>query len=521
MHSIGYLQQSVHGDHCANEITNSQPQLLIRGCNLLSPHAQTRLLYNQDILVAGTRIQAVGPSGTLDCNPFRIERIISGEGLIAMAGLVNAHTHSLENMLKATSPSLPLELWLVPLFVDTVKWSPRFVYLSALLGAIEMLKTGTTAVLDHLWTVAGVDPEYLNATMQAYNDVGIRAAVAPAIEDQDLVLEAGIRRGLAFPSHPFIDRFAHWPAIDAQVRALEQFIATWHNADDGRLRCLVGPSGIHWCSPALLQSCLELSERYQTGIHLHAVETELQAAIIHEMLGQGGIAYLDKMGVLKRGTSLAHAIWLDQGDLELLAGSATTVVHNPISNLRLGSGRFPLAEAFNHGVSVALGSDGSASNDTQNMFGVLKLTGLVHNQPDKDYKKWPHPDEILDAATHGGARALDMAAELGDIAPGKLADFVLLDMNAAPFLPLRDPYLHLVYCENGGSVNTVVVNGKVVVEQGLVTTVDEQEIHQEIRHYCATHGFNPAESIDITPNTNEVLTLLDRLRRHILENGDV
>lgn len=516
----GSLQIDTGTGRSSEALCDTAPHLLIRGCELLSPDLPGRLLHDQDILITGTRIQAVGASGTLEYNPFRIEQVISGEGLLAIPGLVNAHTHSLENLLKATSPSLPLELWLVPLFADSVEWSPHFVYLSTLLGAIEMLKTGTTAVLDHLWTVAGVAPEYLNAAMQAYCDAGIRAAVAPSIEDQDLVLEAGAKRGMVFPSHPFIDRFACWPSIDVQVAALEQFIATWHNVDNGRLRCLVGPSGIHWCSPELLQSCLEMAERYRTGIHLHAVETELQAAVIHEMLGQKGIAYLDQVGMLRAGTSLAHAIWLEQGDLELLARTGTTVVHNPVSNLRLGSGRFPLAEAREQGVTVALGSDGSASNDSQNMFGVLKLTGLLHNQPDEDYKKWPQPAEILEAAMHGGAAALGMDGELGAIAPGQLADLVLLDMKTDAFLPLRDPYLHLVYCENGGSVDTVIVNGRVVVGQGTITTIDEQAIRYEIREQCKARWPCFPESLDSIANTRDVLTSLDTLRRLVLNKGD-
>ncbi len=483
-------------DYSSTLPAEAKPHLLIQGCALLDPQGQSGLLFDQDILIVGERIEAVGAGGTLPFNSLRVDRVIQGKGLVAIPGLINAHTHSLENLLKATSPSLPLELWLVPLFSDTVEWSPRLVYLSALLGAIEMLKSGTTAVLDHLWTVDGVAPAYLNATMQAYHDAGIRAAVAPSIEDQDLVLEAGTRRGLVFPHHPFIDRFSCWPTIERQIAALEQFIAHWHNAADGRLRCFVGPSGIHWCSPRLMQACLDLAEHYNTGIHLHAVETELQAAVIRETLGQGGIAYLDQLGVLKSGTSLAHAIWLEPGDLEMLADTGTTAVHNPVSNLRLGS-------------------DGSASNDTQNMFGVLKLTGLIHNQPNFDYRKWPRPTEILDAATKGGASALGMTSELGEIAPGYLADLALLNLENAAFLPLRDPYLHLVYCENGYSVDTVIVHGKIVVERGSITTVDEMALRREIREYChpTGSGFSLPES---ATNTHEVLATIDTLRELIL-----
>ncbi len=157
--------------------------------------------------------------------------------------------------------TLPLELWLIPLFAGIIDWTLRLVYLSTLLGAIEMLKTGTTAVLDHLWTPDGVVSKYLDAAMQAYRDVGIRVAVAPSIEDQDLILVAGARYGMTFPTHPFIDRFAAWPSIDEQIATLERFIASWHQAADGRITCLIGPDGMQWCSPSLLETCLALAER--------------------------------------------------------------------------------------------------------------------------------------------------------------------------------------------------------------------------------------------------------------------
>jgi len=203
-------------------------------------------------------------------------------------------------------------------------------------------------------------------------------------------------------------------------------------------------------------------------------------------VGQGGIAYLEARGYLRPGTSLAHAIWLETGDLERLASSGATLVHNPVSNLRLGSGHFPFREARQMGVSVALGSDGSASNDNQNMFGVLKCTGLLHNRPGTDYRQWPDPRGIFEAATLGGAEALGLSQELGHIAPGQLADLVLFDLQTSAFLPLRDPYLHLVYSETGTSVTMVIVDGVVVVERGTVLSVDEEELRQEIRERCST-----------------------------------
>jgi 5-methylthioadenosine/S-adenosylhomocysteine deaminase len=293
----------------------------------------------------------------------------------------------------------------------------------------------------------------------------------------------------------------------------------WDNAEDGRLRAFVGPSGIHWCSPRLLESCLALAEQYQTGMHLHAVETELQAAVIHETLGTGGIRYLEAMHLLHEGTSLAHTIWMDEGDLDILARTGATVVHNPVSNLRLGSGRFPFPAALQHGVAVALGSDGSASNDNQNMFSVLKLVGLMHNQPDVDYMTWPQATQILHAATQGGAHALGLPHALGKVEPGQLADLVMLDLETDAFLPLRDPYLHLVYCERGASVDTVIVNGTIVVENSRLCTIDEQEIRREIRERCHFNWSCFNEGLDNVATMQEVLTKLGKLRSRILQKS--
>ncbi len=466
--------------------TSQEKLLLIRDTALLAPAEARGLLPHQDILIVGQHILAVGQTGTLDIAAMPQITILAGEDRLTMPGLINAHTHSPENILKATSPSLPLELWLIPLFAGVEEWTPRLAYLSALLGAVEMLKSGTTAVLDHLWTPLGVATPYLNAAMQAYHDVGIRAAVAPSIEDEDLVQDAALAHGLHLPNHPFINRFVTWPAIEVQLAEMERFLTTWHLSAQGRLRCLMAPSGVHWCTTSLLHTCLAMADRYQTGLHLHAVETELQAHVIREALGQGGLSYLASLGLLRPGTSLAHAIWLEDDDLPRLAATGATVVHNPVSNLRLGSGRFPFVAAHEQGISVALGSDGSASNDTQNMFGVLKLTGLLHNLPGSDSQHWPNPTTVLTAATQGGSTALGLAGSLGHIAPGQLADLVLLDLNALPFIPLRDPALHLVYCENGSSVRTVIVDGKIIVHEQTIQSIDETALRHEIRAQCST-----------------------------------
>ncbi|GCE50828.1 cytosine/adenosine deaminase-related metal-dependent hydrolase [Thermosporothrix hazakensis] len=490
---------------------DEQPTLLLQNCTLLPDAGGQGLRASLDISIVGQMIQQIGPAGSIPVSDHT--RVIDASGMLAVPGLLNGHTHSPENLLKATIPPLPLELWGLTLFSSFVEWTPRLTYLSTLLGAIEMLKGGTTATLDHLWTADGIAGEHLSAAMQAYRDAGIRASVAPMIEDRDLLIEFGQEHGIEFPSHPFSDRFELWSSMDEQLATLEAFMDQWHLQGDGRLRCLLGPNGVQWCSSSLLESCLKLADRYETGLHLHALETQLQTRIIKRMLGTGGIRYLHDMGVLRSGTSLAHCIWVEPGDLEIIAESGATVIHNPVSNMRLGSGIFPLEEARRAGVRVALGSDGSASNDTQNVYGALKLAGLLHNNAYVDYAQWPKAEHLWSVATIGGREALGYhRGEIGELAPGRLADLVLLDLNAMPFFPLRDPYLHLVYCEPAQAVHTVIVNGQVVVEQQRMVTVDEEEVKKEIRERCANIWPGFEANLESVPNTRELMQAFDRLR---------
>jgi 5-methylthioadenosine/S-adenosylhomocysteine deaminase len=186
------------------------------------------------------------------------------------------------------------------------------------------------------------------------------------------------------------------------------------------------------------------------------------------------LQHLASIGVLRPNLSLAHSIWIEPADIELFAQSGTTPVHNPASNLRIGSGLAPVRQFLSSSVNVALGTDGSASNDGQNMFDALRLAALIHNQAGTDFNQWVTPAQALSMATRNGARAFGLDA--GVLAPGKLADLVLLRRDTPAFTPLNDVMSQLVFCENGSSVDTVIVNGEVVVEGGRPTKVNEEEV---------------------------------------------
>jgi 5-methylthioadenosine/S-adenosylhomocysteine deaminase len=217
-----------------------------------------------------------------------------------------------------------------------------------------------------------------------------------------------------------------------------------------------------------------LARKKNLPIHIHLAETKAQAVMGKQLYGTSLLQHLASIGVLTPNLSLAHSIWIDPADINLFAQSGATPVHNPASNLRIGSGLAPVKQLLSSGVNVASGTDGAASNDGQNMFDALRLVALIHNQAGTDFNKWVTPIQALGMATRNGARAFDLDA--GVLAPGKLADIVLLRRDTPAFTPLNDVMSQLVYCENGSGVDTVIVNGELVVESGRPTKVDEQEV---------------------------------------------
>jgi guanine deaminase len=207
----------------------------------------------------------------------------------------------------------------------------------------------------------------------------------------------------------------------------------------------------------------------------------MQAITGREFYGSTLVEYLDRLGVLSDRATLAHGIWLTDSDIARLGEVGASVAHNPISNLKLGSGIARWRDLRNAGVNLGLGSDGLSSNDSARMFDVVKSTALLHKVTHPDHRTWPTADEVLWAATRGGARSVRLEGEVGALEPGRKADFVVLDLRSIQFTPLNDVASHLVYVENGASISDVWVNGRAVVRDGTCLNVDKQAILDELR----------------------------------------
>jgi cytosine/adenosine deaminase-related metal-dependent hydrolase len=467
--------------------------VLFRDVLVYASEAAGNVIGPRDVLVDGARIAAIGAGGTVP--PPAGARIVDGRGHhLLVPGLINAHFHSPANHLKGALASLPLEMFMLfesPSDED-LRPSPREAYLRTMLAALEMLRGGTTAVQDDAFLMPAPEPDVIDAVMQAYQDCGIRATVAldqPELADADkLPFLAGIAAQIA----PDDARAAvHAPPAMPRAQLLEMYghlFSRWHGAADGRLRAAVSISAPQRVSVEYFQALDDLSREHRVPLFAHMLETKTQRVLANEQprfAGRSLVRYTADLGLLTERTNVIHAVWVDDADLDLIAASGAVVAHNPVSNLRLGSGVMPFRAIRDRGIPVALGVDEAICNDAVDMWSVVKTAGLIHNVSGLDSDLWPSATEVLDALWRGGAAAMLHAGELGAVRVGYLADLALLDLHSPAFTPLNDVAGQLVYCASGASVVLTMVHGAIVAERGVVTSVDEQALLDEAREHFA------------------------------------
>jgi cytosine/adenosine deaminase-related metal-dependent hydrolase len=259
-------------------------------------------------------------------------------------------------------------------------------------------------------------------------------------------------------------------------RAVQEF----HRPEEG-ISIGLGPSGPQRCSDEMLAGCASLADELDLAIHIHVLETRMQALSGRRMYDRTLPEHMHDIGFLGPRVNFEHGIWLTDGDIGLLRDAGVTVVHNPVSNLKLGSGICPVPLLLQNSVEVALGTDGMSSNDGNDMFQALKLAGLLHKLWEVDYEHWLGAEEAWRMATVGGARAAGDEDGLGRISAGCRADLVLLDLDSIVFTPLNDPLKHLVFSSAGRAHDSTMVGGRWVVRGGEVVGVDETAILAEAR----------------------------------------
>jgi cytosine/adenosine deaminase-related metal-dependent hydrolase len=469
---------------------------IIRNACVLTMDENDSVLDRANILIDDDVIVAVAADAEF-ANPGEgVVRVIEGSGRLVMPGLVNAHFHSSVNHLKGSLASLPLEVFMLyeSPALDAAALSPRAAYVRTMLGALEMLKNGVTAVQDDAFFVPSPSPEIIDAVMQAYADIGIRATLAldqPNVPELDKLpflrdmLPSDLKAELAQPapmdSEGLLACYAH-------------LLGRWHGAANGRLRAAVSCSAPQRVTQDYFAALDALSRAHDLPFYVHMLETKLQRVLGDEKFGgRSLVGYVHDLGMLSDRMNVIHAIWIDRADIAMIAEAGAVVAHNPISNLRLGSGIMPFRALRDSFVPICLGTDEAIADDAINMWLVAKLVGLIHNITEPDYERWPNATEVLDCLIRGGARAMQQQRRIGRLSPGFQADLILLDLDTLPFTPLNDLKRQLVYCESGGSVRLTMVAGQVVVEDGRVATVDEAALRAEAREYAKRFTGNQSE----------------------------
>ncbi|WP_454816503.1 amidohydrolase family protein [Labrys neptuniae] len=454
-------------------------RVLIRNATILAmggEHGSTP--FAGDILVEGNCIAAIGP----DLGDHPGARLIDGRGRLVMPGLVNAHTHSGETFFRGRYECLPLELWLLyayPLLMGPLL-PPRLLYLRTLLLAMESLKGGVTLLCDDFFDPPRHDLDRLGTVFRAYEDAGIRANVSSAVMNiHPLDAVAYGRQTMPADLQAKLD-FGPPITAAAYVDYCRSALAAFQDRA-GRLRFMIAPSAPQRCTPELMLACNELAQQWRVPFHTHILETKTQAVTGELLHGKSLIRYLHDLGLLHSGITIAHSVWVDENDIALMGAAGCSVAHNAVSNLKLGAGIAPLRRLIDAGVTIGLGTDGVSSNDSARIFDVMRTAALVQSATGPDHERWVSAREILNAATLGGARTALLGELTGSLEVGKRADLIMLRLDSLAFTPLNDIVRQLVYAENGASIERVMVEGEIVVEQGLLTRIDEEAVLAEIR----------------------------------------
>jgi 5-methylthioadenosine/S-adenosylhomocysteine deaminase len=424
---------------------------LIVGGTLLTGVDEQPLIERGYIAIEGNMITDVGdgrPSeGTWD-------EVIEADGMLVTPGFVNAHTHLCMIFGRSLGCDRTLLAWLSEAQVPLMRaLEPDDYGLMMELGAIENLKAGNTTVCEVFFSPHyGQEADVI--AVDALDRSGIRSVLFRCTNDES-----------------FFEGFVE--TREEIVERSERLVNSW--LGNSRTRVGVGPLVPWGSSAASFHDAVELSRRYEVGIHLHTAETPEYNDLVRERTGKSNVEMLADVGALGTPVMLNHCVFLSDGDIELIAESGSHVIHDPTSNMLLASGVAPIPKLRAAGINLGLACDGPACNNGQDMIEVMKNAALLHKaitrQPDVLVAQ-----DVFTMATQGGARAIGMGGALGAIWPGMVADLVLIDTRVPHLTPMHDPLAALVYSARGADVRTVIVDGGVVVRDRQVITLDEEAV---------------------------------------------
>jgi 5-methylthioadenosine/S-adenosylhomocysteine deaminase len=429
-----------------------------------------------DILVQDDTIAEIGPPGIAAPEGAAV---VSAERKLIHPGLVNAHTHAHGNLAKGMGDRWTLELLLTAAPWITGNRAPDDIHLTAQLGAVEMVLKGCTACYDLVVEFPLPTRDGIARVAAAYQEVGMRAVIAPMVADRTFY-EAipGLHDALpdALKERVAALRLAPGAAtLDAIRSAFGEL-----SLDRDRVRLAVAPTIPHHCSDDFILGCASLARDFDVGLHSHVAESKVQAIAGLRLYGKTLTAHLDELAVLGPKFTVAHGVWLDNDDMARLGDHGASIAHNPGSNMRLGAGLADARAMLDARVNLGIGTDGANCSDNQNMYEAMRLASFVSKVQGPEWRRWMTTREVALAATQGSARVLGFGDRIGRIARGYKADLVMLDLDHPNWLPLNNPVNQLVHSEDGNAVHSVMIAGKMVVENRRVLTVDMERLRGRV-----------------------------------------
>lgn len=401
-----------------------------------------------DVLVDGNRIAGIGPDLGAEA-----DRVIEARGKVLLPGFVQTHIHLCQTLFRGRADDLALIDWLRKrIWPLEAAHSEESVYYSALLGLGELIRSGTTTVLD-METV-----HHTESAFHAIRESGIRAISGKVMMDHGTEVPLPLQED-----------------TDRSLRESVDLLEKWNGAANGRIQYAFCPRFVVSCTERLLTEVRDLSAQYGVRVHTHASENREEIALVEAERGMRNVVYLDHIGLARPNLILAHSIWLDEEEKRIIRERGVKVTHCPGSNLKLASGIAEVPDLLERGIPVGLGADGAPCNNNLDMFQEMRLTAFI--------QKVRHGPTVMDAptvlrmATMGGAEVLGLANEIGSIEPGKLADLQLLDLEDFHTFPSYDADLfsRVVYAATRGDVDTVMIDGEIVMSGKRVITIDREE----------------------------------------------
>ena len=419
--------------------------ILIKNAIILSPN--TNFEEKQSILIKDDKISEISPQ----IDETDVDKIIDATGKILLPGFINTHTHLSMTLFRGLADDLSLDTWLNDhIWPMEANLNGDYCYIGALLGAVELIKSGTTTFSDMYF--------YMEDVARAIDEAGIRAVL----------------------SYGMID-FGDAERRENEIRENLELFNSCNGMADGRIKVFFGPHSPYTASEELLIKVRELADEYNMGIHIHVSETEKE---INDSLDEKGLRpfeYLEKIGFLGPDVVAAHSVWLSDEEIEIIRKNNVKVSHNPCSNMKLASGIAPVSKLIENDVCVSIGTDGASSNNNLDLIEELKTASLLQKVSTLDPKVLDS-DESIAMGTIKGAEALGLDDEIGSIEVGKKADIILIDTNSANMVPDSSSLSsNVIYSANGSNVDTTICNGKILMENKKLTVLDEQEIYIKAR----------------------------------------